>query len=363
LKLVDKKYLDGEYGQKGQTAIDKAKQAKGKLIKERHYKVLNDAANREIFGGKISKVLTDYRKRKPHLKNYWDYDKVGKGFLKSARNPEIAEYLISRHNIGHAELPGVGKLFKQRSLHLNNPNLTYIKWFDNSISGVLRGAQFNYKTYELLNTLKHTATNTSEAMRAIKNAGYIPNPTANGKVLFSFSPSIKSNFDWGGYNAVAEWDPSKAGKVRFHATDLRDTPISSVFKGKHVLNYVKSKEINIVDMKEHVDDGSKVSYSKVRKKMAPRDKDIKKLKTREDIVRSGKLKVGGQYKTIRENLHIIRDKKIRSKKRLTAKNVLKQAIKKGKLPKNVFKYVKGLGGVGLGAAGILLLANTMFGDD
>ena len=59
-----------------------------------------------------------------------------------------------------------------------------------------------------------------QSLADIKGSG-IGSPTLmkDGKIMFSFSPSIKSNFDWGGYNAVAEWDYKRPTKVRFHATD------------------------------------------------------------------------------------------------------------------------------------------------
>ena len=354
LNEVDKKYLAGEYGESGDTAIKKAKQAKNKLIKERHYKVLNDAANREIFGGKKSRLLENYRKRKPHLKNYWDFDKTGKGFLKSVGGDlDKANYLTSRHSIGHGELPGVGRFFKNEKLLTSNPNLRYIKWFDNSISGVLRGAQFNYKTYEILEALKRNRMNQGQALSALKSAGMNPYLAKDGKIMFSFSPSIKSNFDWGGYNAVAEWDYKKPGRVRFHATDLRDTPISSIFKGKNVLNYVESKEIDIAKMKDHVDKETKPNFVRKDKlKTKPTKLDPKKVLTRQQILDSGQLESGGQYKTIRKDLDKIAKGKARSRNMVKLKTISKNMLKYG-------KYA----GKGLSAAGLASLALMLLNKD
>lgn len=358
LNEIDKKYLAGEYGESGDTAIKKAKQAKNKLIKERHYKVLNDAANREIFGGKKSRLLENYRKRKPHLKNYWDHDvigagkntKYGQGFLKSAGSLDKANYLTSRHSIGHGELPGVGRFFKNKKLLTSNPNLRYIKWFDNSISGVLRGAQFNYKTYEILEALKRNRMNQGQALSALKSAGINPYLAKDGKIMFSFSPSIKSNFDWGGYNAVAEWDYKKPGRVRFHATDLRDTPISSIFKGKNVLNYVESKEIDIAKMKDHVDKETKPNFVRKDKlKTKPTKLDPKKLLTRQQILDSGQLESGGQYKTIRKDLDKIAKGKARSRDMVKLKTISKNMLKYGKYA------TKGLSAAGLASLALMLL--------
>jgi hypothetical protein len=373
LAQIDTNYVNGEYGLSGKKAREKARKAKNKIIKERHYKVLNDAANRELFDTQESKALTKYRKRKPHLQNWWDYDRTGKGFLKSARSQEVADFITSRHTVGHGELPmGIGKtghkiapgIFKKDPLLMGNPKLKYIKWFDNSVSGVLHGAQFNYKTYELLNDLKHNARTIDDAVMAIERAGYKVNPLKDGKrVLFSFSPSIKSNFDWGGYNAVAEWNIKNPTKVRFHATDLRDTPISSLFKGNHVLNYVESKKMNIIDMKEHIDKETNPNFKNTEKVIIDEAKNkkvnIPKMKQREKDVANGKIKPRGQIKTIKKDLGKIHETKIRSKKKLTAKNILKSTIKKKKLPKNVAKYLTRVGGAGFRAAGGIGLAASL----
>ena len=377
LDAIDRKYIDGEYGEalefdnkgnvkKGHSAIKKAKAAKNKVIKERHYKVLNDAANREIFGGKESKILTDYRKRKPHLRNFWDHDvtgvgknrKYGTGFLKSAGGLDKANYIASRHNIGHGELPGVGRFFTKQKLITSNPNLRYIKWLDNSISGVLRGAQFNFKTYEVLEAMKRNKMGQNQALSAlrglseVKGSG-IGSPTLfkDGKIMFNFSPSIKSNFDWGGYNAVAEWDYNHPTKVRFHATDLRDTPISSLMKGNNVLNYVESKEVNIATMKDHVDMETKPNYVKSDKIKAKKIVNPDKIPTRQEFVKSGGLNSGGQYKTMRTGMDKISDSKKTSRSRL----------KIGHYNKNMIKYLSKIGRIG-SAAALAYTAYQLFSD-
>ena len=201
------------------------------------------------------------------------------------------------------------------------------------------------------------------AMSALKSAGYNPHILKNGNIVFSFNPSIKSNFDWGGYNATAEWNYKKPGRVRFHATDLRDTPISSMFKGKHVLNYVESKEVNIATMKNHVDTDSKPKLRPQTTKPKTRGTNVPKLLTREEIVKSGQLRSGGVYKTIMKDLDTLRGTKLSSKKKLTAKNVIKSAIKNKKLPKNVLKYLTRAGGVGLAAGSLIMLAKAISDRD
>lgn len=353
---VDMKFLQGDYGKisyhkKGKLkgtpnvnagAIKKVRQLKNKLIKERHYKVLNDAANREIFGGKISPLLTEYRRRKPNLKNYWDYDKVGNQFRASAGNNDVAEYVISRQSTG---LPGNKKRLSMWSTdksgkRIKNPNLRYIKWLDNSVSGVLRGAQFNYPTYEALSEMKTKRMGKKQAFDYLEKKGFKPSIRGK-KILFSFSPAMKSNFDWGGYNAVAEWDYSRKGNVTFHATDLRDTPMSSLFKGKNVVNYVQAKDVDIKTIKKHTDMDTKPNFVEEEKYKKSQQRKLKPLtlieeKTRADIYKSKLLEPGGQVKTIEKELYTLKDKADKAKSRVKISNLLKAGAKE----KNLLKYAK-----------------------
>ena len=361
---VDMKFLQGDYGKisyhkKGKLkgtpnvkggAIKKVRQLKNKLIKERHYKVLNDAANREIFDGKISPLLTEYRRRKPHLKNYWDYDKVGNQFRASAGNDDVAEYVVSRQKIGlprnkkRLSMWLLGKdgkpLLNKYGQKIKNPTLNYIKWLDNSVSGVLRGAQFNYPTYEALNELKTKRMGKKQAFDYLEKKGFKPS-TRGKKILFSFNPSIKSNFDWGGYNAVAEWNYAKKGHVTFHATDLRDTPISSLFKGNNVVNYVQAKDVEIKTIKKHTDMDTKPNFVEEEKYKKSQQRKLKPLtlieeKTRADVYKSKLLEPGAQVKTIERELYTLKDKADKAKSRVKISNLLKAGAKE----KNLLKYAK-----------------------
>tara|TARA_R110000824_G_scaffold232395_1_gene420440 strand:+ start:11659 stop:13185 length:1527 start_codon:yes stop_codon:yes gene_type:complete len=377
LKAIDNAFLKGDYGKiayhkKGEKkgmidaqrgAVKKVKQLKNKLIKERHYKILNDAANREIFGGKISKILTEYRQRKPHLKNYWDYDKVGNQFRKLTSSDDVAEYVVSRQSKGlpwkkqRLSMWSVDKMGKK----ITNPNLRYIKWLDNNISGVLRGAQFNYPTYEALSALKTGNMGKMEAFDYLRKKGF--NPDIIGKkIVFNFSPAIKSNFDWGGYNAVAEWDYSKKGKVILHATDLRDTPLSSTFKGKNVLNYVQSKPISIKSIKEHTDMSTKPNFVEPKEYKKSQNTKLKPIdalekKTRGELVKAGTLEPGGQIKTVRKDVHTVLDKANKAKTNVK----LRQVLKSGAKGRNILKYLK-YAGKGLSAAGLAALAFELLND-
>ena len=252
---VDERYVAGEFGN-GKTALEKASMVKKKHLKQRHYKVLNDAANRTIFEGKNSRILDNYRLN--NGKPWWTSSNNAE-FLKTAGSKTKAEYMMKVHTIGHQNIPGYGrlhqKMFGDKRLEFG-PNTKFIKWTDNYVSGITRGAQFNPKTYFALEDIKNNpkVKTVQDARRILDDVhGIKTTKLGKNKLLFNFSPTIKSNFDWGGYNAVAEWDINNKGRVTFTGTDLRDTPISSMFKGKNVLNYVEAKDVKIADLKEEAE--------------------------------------------------------------------------------------------------------------
>ena len=67
--------------------------------------------------------------------------------------------------------------------------------------------------------------------------------------VFSISPSIRPNYDWGGYNSVAIWDKRKPGKIRLIATDVPNTPVPGTGGKVLGIKYVDSREITITDKK------------------------------------------------------------------------------------------------------------------
>ena len=216
---------------------------------------------------------------------------------------------------------------------------------------------WNNFTKELKNSKKIKTL--SEARVALAKKG-IKSTIIDGKVVFNFSPQIKSNFDWGGYNTVAEWDIKNRGKVNFIATDLRDTPVSSTFGGKNVMNYVEAKDVNIADLKEEAgvyDKKTRGKDKKVRKKRAPKadDYDVR-LKN----IQSGELEIDkkGQYKNISNNINKVRN---------TRENYLKNIRSKTHYNKAMRQFAKTRGGliagVGLSAYALLKGATDIFGDD
>ena len=366
LHKVDQMYLDGEFGQTGETAIKRAKQAKRKAMKIAHYKILNDAANRQIFGGETFNALERYRKNdgKP-----WHVRSSAKEFLKVAGSKAKAEYIMGVHQIGHQNIPGYGKvhqkMFGDDRLGFGK-NTAFVKWTDNTVSGVLRGAQFNPKTYFALEELKNKKTikTLQEARVALANRG-IKSTIINNKVVFNFSPNIKSNFDWGGYNTVAEWDIKNRGKVNFIATDLRDTPISSAFGGKNVMNYVEAKDVKIADLKKELptrgpDKKKRKQRKDVGKARGPRPVKLEDYDARLEILKSGELEIDkkGQYKNISNNINQVRDTRERYLKNIRSKTHYNKAMQ-------AFARSRGglVAGVGLSAYALLKGATDIFGED
>ena len=355
LAQIDEKYAKGDYGESGDTALKRAKTEKNRIVKERHYKILNDSANTEIFDGKKSRSIESYKNR-TYKKGMTPWHEItnSKDFVRNAGNKNIAEYVLNRHNIGASELPVVGKAFKKKKLKIKTPNLKYLKWFDHSISGVMRGGMFNPQTYHLLEGLKNSKVNLEMASDiASKVKGVSGVKRMNNKLYFSFSPVWKSNFDWGGYNVVAEWDPSTRGKVRFIGTDLRDTPVSTLTRGKHVINYVESKQFNIADLKEEAIKKPRTGATRGESKnpvVRRTNQALKDAKTagRLNDLATGKLDSGGVYPQIKHDINQIASERSRYKQGITVKNLGKKLSRMK------------LGGKATGLVGATLLAKMAY---
>ena len=203
----------------------------------------------------------------------------------------------------------------------------------------------------------------SQALSALKSAGFNPKLFKDGKIMFSFSPAFKSQFDWGGYNAVAEWDYKRPQYIKFHATDLRDTPISSATGGRHVLNYTESKEFKIKSMKKYTDIDNKPKLRPVKSKskstISRKKPKISKMKdaflareSRKEIVASGKLNSSSQQKNMMKNLGIIGKSKAKSREMIKLKTISKNMLKYGKYATK-----------GLSAAGLASLALMLYNKD
>ena len=287
-------------------------------------------------------------------KPWWKVSNA-KEFTKLAGSREKAKYMMQVHKIGHQNLPGYGKLhrkvFGDKRLSFG-PDTRFIKWSDNYVSGITRGAQFNPKTYFALEELKNSPKIKTilDARVALSNRGIESTTIGKNRLMFNFSPTIKSNFDWGGYNAVAEWNITDKGKVTFTGTDLRDTPISSAAKGKNVLNYVEAKNVSIADLKEEAeifDDKPKTGKGG-RPKGSKNKPTLSDYEARKLNVKGGVLQEKGLYKKITTNLGDVSEKVGKYKSGITAKKAYSKGLR---------KFGKSRGAL---AAGVILLLASQF---
>ena len=122
-----------------------------------------------------------------------------------------------------------------------------LMYSETPIQGVLRGIQFDrpvYNWFKRINKLQKTGKVNAESVRdELVEMGLEPR-VIDGKITFNLSPARKSNYDWGGYRGVVQWDPTKPSKVKFMATDKRDIFMFKAGK-KPVVNVSQTKEIEI----------------------------------------------------------------------------------------------------------------------
>ena len=212
---ITRRFIWGEMGFKD------AKNKIRNLEKQVHFKLTSDYSNAHMFKQKPQKALTDYASKYVEKSNITRFNNAtgGKG---------IAKYAVQRWG-----LPGT-------------KGILFMKYSTPAWSDVVRGAQFDPRFYSAMKELKNFTGTQSEAAtmlnRSFKGASAM---IKDGKVVFSMSPRIRPNFDWGGFNAIGIWD--KGDKIKIIATDKRD--ILGGFKGggRNTINYVNSKEITITE--------------------------------------------------------------------------------------------------------------------
>tara|TARA_Y100001973_G_C5182142_1_gene325525 strand:+ start:380 stop:1810 length:1431 start_codon:yes stop_codon:yes gene_type:complete len=217
-------------------AIREVKNAQKRML----FKASSDKANQLIFFGKASKELDN-------LVGDMVTETDTKGFIKSVGhskrgsiNKRIGNYVLNQQ-------PPIRNR-KLANLDITNPdNLKFIKYKNVQYGDVLRGAQFDRNAYNAMLQLKNSKgkgnlINLASSLKNVNNATVIGN-----NVLFSISPAIKSQYDWGGYNAVGIWNKSRPDKIRFIATDVPDTPLPGTGGKVPGIKFVDSKEITISD--------------------------------------------------------------------------------------------------------------------
>ena len=235
--LINDQYLKGQIGRtQALTEIKKAE-------KIAFFKASSDKANRMIFLGQSSQELDNIVGDAVKQTNKKDFIHSMAGNRKD-RN-RIANYVFTR------QTPLVDAGFKNLDM-VNSKNMKFIKYSNLQFADVLRGAQFDRNVYNRMLDLKSLGktSDIGTALSMLKGKG-ISNaiPVSGNKVVFSISPDIRPNYDWGGYNSVAIWDKRKPDKIRLIATDVPDTPLKGTQGKVSGIKYVDSREITITDKK------------------------------------------------------------------------------------------------------------------
>ena len=270
---------------RGGMSYDDAKFHIRNLEKQVHFKLTNDFSNAHMFEQKPQKALSDYASK-------YVQKSTAKSFENSAGNKKIANYVTSRWGLPNTK----GVLF----MKYNTP-----AWAD-----VVRGAQFDNRFYKAMTTLKNHTGNIEMAVEKVNSLArrdyFSPNATKiDGKVVFQVSPRWKSNFDWGGYNAVGVWDPKKGDKIRIIATDKRDVIGGFKGGGRDTLNYVDSKEITIKEATRKIKEATNDPVLKPERK---REYAPRKYNRANRIEKAKTLRVGGTRNVLKNELGIVMNK-------------------------------------------------------
>ena len=338
MNKLEQMYIDGHID------FNTAKNGIRNLEKQIHFKLTSDYSNAHMYGEAPKSPLKNYASK---------YVSVGSksNFIKSAGGKDVAAYVISRQ-------PGVGYVDDFNNIIVDYDGLKLMKYKNVNFSDVVRGAQFDKDFYKGMRTLKGKKSLES-AHTAIKKV--LPNSTAmitGDRVVFNISPSIRPNYDWGGFNAVGIWDPNSPTKIKIMATDKRSL-FGLKLGGANTINYVESKDIEIADLKkefkEPVHEEPKPKSDKKYKSRTEYERRVENAKT----LRLNKGKTGQDaYEQV--------IKPFEQKKQKVINIIRNPNIRNQQGWNQLMKFAKPLArraGVVGGAASMLMLAKEMFGDN
>ena len=218
--------------------------------KDLYFKLTNDKSNAILNNSKVSKEVENIIGNAVKQTN-------ANHFIKNAQSREVAQFAITRW----------GALNKQ-NLNLVTPkDMKFIRYKTEHIGNTLRNAQFDRGMYKTMLDLKNSGAITSSygfnnakiynAETILANAvkkGFIGGDVMQrgNTFIFSLSPKGKSNYDFGGFNAVAQWDAKNPQFIKLMATDVGDVDAF----GKSIkatktsgIKYVPLKEIEIKEAK------------------------------------------------------------------------------------------------------------------
>ena len=194
--------------------------------KQLHHKVISDVSNqRFLFGDKATK--------KGFLDEYFTK------YVKAANEKELTK-LLGKEAFENS--------VKAQGIQLGK-GTQYLQITSHPVQDVMRGMQFDSRAFNLFKLLEGKKKFTAEDVlkhASSSRVGLNATKLANGKVQVQFSPKIKSNYDWGGYNGNLIFDPKKPGKVTYFATDKRD--LFGVSLGRDTINVSQVTEKSIPEL-------------------------------------------------------------------------------------------------------------------
>lgn len=224
--------------------VQEAQDAIKHIRRENAFKITSDYSNTMLFGGKPSGALKEF----------------GSKYVTKATGPQFKKDIMGNKKIADYVIGIQRNATGRQDLHYGNKNLTFLHYKRGLMGDTLRAAQYHTPNYKAMLYLKNNApvrvtANGLEilASNLSKIKGISQVKVLGGKtpyIVWTGSPNIKPNWDWGGFNASGVWNPSKPGKVRFVVTDIADAPINrapGLGIPKAGFKYTTTREVNITD--------------------------------------------------------------------------------------------------------------------
>ena len=222
-----------------------------------HNQIINDYSNALIYGTELKPELAKYASQFVRQVSLKDLYKNNRGLLTKS---EIDEFI---------KVQGLDPKGDFKLLELSNKGLM-------QGGDVLRGIQFDARSANWFKEIYGGKLKPNEVFEKAKDifGENAVKKLPGGKTQIIFSPTLKSNFDWGGYAGTIVYDPKNKDSITFMANDLRD--LFGLTLGNKVLNITNAKRIKIPDiLKERKIDLTPKSVSsgkKVDKKTLTGDK-------------------------------------------------------------------------------------------
>tara|TARA_R110002020_G_scaffold263694_2_gene478381 strand:- start:2142 stop:3485 length:1344 start_codon:yes stop_codon:yes gene_type:complete len=329
LKLIDDKK---NILPRKKTAYNNIRKDISKLQKKQHYKIINDYSNRFLFNNK-GLTATD------------DVARYAQQFVSKIDNPVKAQPYMG----GSKE--AMSWIAKQQGVKNQRHALYLLHKTVPKHGDVLRGMQFHNPTYRIFQDMnriggKDFSKLTSKKVEAILKSSKMNHKKINGKFYFNASPARKSNFDWGGYNGVVEWNPTKRDKLTFYANDKRDL-FKMKFGGRDVINVVQPKTITIPEAELRISASLNPKKQKeIVEKIARSTRGPDKARIASNLYFPGNTKKG------------VKDIEIMTQAR---KEILKKKVPWKYIPKFMARRF-GFGIAGISAMAVLALMSTVAKD-